>query len=357
MAKNKKIANKNKMGVLKKGALCALLGSAMISGGLLVGCDNDNSTQAPIGTSFYYGSETPNPKDNPGKVGDFYIEIDTGYIWKLTEERWEFVSNLTGPQGPVGPQGSQGVGISNISTKSFCDADENMYMEITFTYSNGSSEVERVYLGHTIYVGSEMTLENAVEAVADGGEIVLTTDVELDKQINITKNVEIDLAGHKIANTNDVWNVDNSEWSLISVDGGNLVISNGTVDAKENDCYAIDIRNGGKCTIESGTYIGNVHAVYVKQGSLIVNGGTFDIKQLSEVSGDSRYTLNCFDESYSQGEATIAVCGGTFANYNPSGSTSEYPTADFVADGYKVEQSVADGNGDIWYTVVADENV
>ena len=565
MAKDKKFANNRKttLGVFKKGALCALLGTAMISGGLLVGCDNDNKqNQAPIGTSFYYGTETPNPKDNPGNIGDFYIETDNGNIWQLSEkDGWIPVSNITGPQGPVGPQGERGVSIVSISTKSFIDADDNMYMELTFHYSNDTDEVERVYLGHTIYVGSEMTLENAVEAVAEGGEIMLTTDVVLDKQIEISKKVEINLAGKKISNTEDLWNEDNgkwsllsvvdggelivsdssedeegimmakendcyaidvreggkctiesgtfvgnvsavyvyegelvinggafaiqqldpstkdsrytkncldanyvngtsnvvinggyfvnfnpannlsegantnyvsndkivvdyepeqgirvyqvvekqqaiemlsqipmgmavnatlssdvvldaplritsnltldlnghtinnvdsiwdstnSQWSLISVDGGNLVISNGTVDAKENDCYAIDIRNGGKCTIESGTYIGNVHAVYVRQGSLIVNGGTFDIKQLSEISGDSRYTLNCFDESYSQGEATIAVCGGTFANYNPSGSTSEYPTADFVADGYKVEQTVADGNGDIWYTVVAD---
>ena len=377
MAKNKKIARNKVKGsgnVFKKGALCALLGTAMISGGLLVGCDSETgSIQAPAGTSFYYGATNPNKLDNPGKVGDFYIETDDGDVWQLGEEGWIHISNIKGPQGEVGPQGpqgeqgiqgTQGVGISSISTKSFCDADENMYMEITFTYSDGRSEVERVYLGHTIYVGSEMTLEKAVEAVADGGTIELTTDVQLEDQIVINKNVEIDLAGHVITNDEgvDIKDIENNKLSLISVRGGaELIISNETgtpniagIYAKRFDCYAIDVQEGSKCTINGGYIVGNGSAVYVQEGELIVNNGCFMVRAPQDPNelDYSKFTLDCFDENYLNETAKIVVNGGEFVNFNPSNNLSEGENTNYLSAGKTV--SIDDTDSEIVvYTVVS----
>ena len=205
----------------------------------------------------------------------------------------------------------------------------------------------------TIYAGTKLTLQEAVDK-AEGGDLVkLDSNITLTAQVNINKKVTIDLAGYTINNAEDIWDTTNKEWSLISVkENGDLTIKNGTIQAKENDCYAIDIRDGGKCVIESGKYIGNVHSVYVREGNLSITGGEFDIQQLSDVTGDSRYTLNCYDASYNNGSATITVTGGKFANYNPNGSTSEYPTADFLADGYTVD--TYEDNGDTWYVVVSE---
>lgn len=103
MAKKEKIAkNKKKLpfAVLRKGALCALLGATALAGGVLVGCD-EGSLTIP-GTSIYWGAEDPNPTDNPGIVGDYYIESDDGDVWQLTAEGWEVVSNIKGPQGNPG---------------------------------------------------------------------------------------------------------------------------------------------------------------------------------------------------------------------------------------------------------------
>lgn len=207
---------------------------------------------------------------------------------------------------------------------------------------------------NAIYAGKNLTLQEAVNQAEAGDVIKLDSDINLDEQVNIDKAVTIDLCGFKISGEN-IWNANLGKWSLISVtENGELTIKNGTVEAAQDDSYAIDVRNGGKCTIESGKYIGNVHSIYVKQGELVVNGGEFDIKQLSEVTGDSRYTLNCYDANYRNGTAKITVKGGKFANFNPEGSIGENPVANFLADGFKVEVSEADANGDIWYTVVAE---
>ena len=356
MAKNKKLVKNNRKSInrFKKGALCALLGTAMISGGLLVGCDSETgSIQFPAGINFYYGAESPDPIDNPGKVGDFYIETDNGNVWQLSDEGWMPISNIRGPQG------SQGVGINNISTKSFCDADENMYMEITFHYSNQRTDVERVYLGHTIYVGSEMTLENALEVVADGGEIVLTKDVELNKQLEVNKKVEIDLAGKIISNSEDIRNDANGKWSLLSVvEGGELVINNtseeeGAIWAKENDCYAIDIRDGGKCVIENGTVIGNICAIYVYEGDLIINNGGFAIQQLDPTTNDYRFTINCYNANYVNKTANVTINGGYFANFNPANNLSEGANTNYVPEDKKVVDCKIDEESDaILYYVV-----
>lgn len=78
---------------------------------------------------------------------------------------------------------------------------------------------------------------------------------------------------------------------------------------KENDCYAADVRDGANLVIESGEFIGNVHAVYIYEGSLTVNGGSY-------------------------------------YKFNPANCAAEGEGTNFVADGYSVNLS-----GD-YYTVL-----
>lgn len=204
----------------------------------------------------------------------------------------------------------------------------------------------------TYYVGDNLTLAQAVDKAEDGDTIKLEKDIVLTQQVEVDEDIIIDLGGHTVSNTTDIWKLSTGKWSLISINDCSVTIKNGTLHAKENDCYALDVRDGGKLTIESGTYIGNVHSVYVHEGELIVKGGEFDIQQLDQNTNDSRYTLNCLDANYRNGTAKITVKGGKFANYNPAGSTSEYPTADFLADGYTITTEVI--GPDTWYTVVAE---
>ncbi len=185
--------------------------------------------------------------------------------------------------------------------------------------------------------------------------ISLTEDMVLDKPYIIGEgvNLTIDLNGHKIYNTTALWNDDDeyNYWSLISVRGGDLIVKDssaaktGTIQGLNGDCYAIDLQTG-TCVIESGNFIGNISAVYVKQGNLTVKGGTFSIQQLSN-HDDERFTLNCRDEFYTSGEATIIVNGGTFRRFDPSANAAETNVPNnYCAEGCGV---VNDGE---WYTVL-----
>ncbi|MDY5407622.1 MAG: hypothetical protein SPG42_04850, partial [Candidatus Cryptobacteroides sp.] len=93
-----------------------------------------------------------------------------------------------------------------------------------------------------------------------------------------------------------------NNWSLFSVKGGSLTIKGaGTLQAKENDCYAVDVQDGGQVVIEDGTYVGNVHAVYVFEGTAEIKGGKYSIQQPSGLPSPYGYVLNCYDANRKNG--------------------------------------------------------
>ena len=422
-AKNEK--KKAPFNVLRKGALCALAGATILAGGLLVGCDEEGVTPGPAGVNFYYGTENP---EMEGKVGDFYIETDDGDVWQLKADGWKVISNIKGPQGapgstptitisndgywvidgevtnkkavgedgedaeaPVitisedgyweingdktttkakgekGDTGAQGVGIENVTIDTSCDADGNVYMDYTFHYTNDTTTSQRVYPNSTIYVGTSMTMEKALEVVAVGGTIQLKNDVELEKVTTINKVVTIDLAGHYIYNETAIYNDAEGfkDWSLISVrEGGDLTITDsgaeykyedeygtnsyieyGGLVAMENDCFAIDVQEGGKCTInaeEETMFVGNISAVYVHTGELVVNGGMFAVQQLAPETNDASFTLNCRNENYKNGTAKITVNAGYFINCNPAkaGDDGNYVSEGNIVIDYEMEEGI-----------------
>lgn len=192
-----------------------------------------------------------------------------------------------------------------------------------------------------IYVSNAQELTTAVANAKDDAVIVLKNDIDVTAQLNVDDDIVIDLNGHKIYNTTDIWNDTDGidTWSIFSVkEGGDLTITgNGEIDAKENDCFVVDLR-GGDCTIKNSKLTGNITVVYVVDGNLVVEGGEFNIKQLSEYD-DHRYELNFQDANKSNEGTSIKVKGGKFYKFNPAVSNSESPEMNFLAEGY---QSVAD---------------
>ena len=196
-------------------------------------------------------------------------------------------------------------------------------------------------------------------AVEWNGKYNVTEDLDPDASL-IIKNavVTLNATGKTIANTQDIYNAETYDWSMISVRGwmGNLTITGGTFAAKENDCFVIDVRDGGYLTIEDGKFIGNEDAIYVERGTATIEGGFFDIQQKhtgSTLEAQYKTLLNCQDANYNAGRAKIIVKGGTFVNFDPSNNLAEGANTNFVAPGYKVI-SETQSNGDIWYTVVAE---
>lgn len=187
----------------------------------------------------------------------------------------------------------------------------------------------------------------------EGGVVALANDLVLDRTLSVPagKEVVIDLNGKTISNTADLWDVPNEDagnWSLLSVKGGTLTIKGaGTLQAKENDCFAVDVQDGGTVVIEDGTYVGNVHAVYVLNGTAEIKGGKYSIQQPSGLSSPYGYVLNCYDANYKNGTAKILVSGGEFEKFNPADCAAEGAGTNFVIAGYK---SVADGT-DTWKVI------
>ena len=179
------------------------------------------------------------------------------------------------------------------------------------------------------------------EAVAVGGEVKLLKDVDISETVIVTKAVKLDLNGKTISNTNDLWEKRADDWSLLSVRaGGDLTITgNGTLKAKENDCYAVDVQDGATLTIENGTFVGNIHAVYVYQGELTVKGGAYSIQQkYPDAAKADEFVLNCYDKHRTEGTAKITVTGGTFVKFNPANCAAEGAGTNFVAAGYAAKK-------------------
>lgn len=177
--------------------------------------------------------------------------------------------------------------------------------------------------------------------------IKLLKDITIPTVVVVNKTVTLDLNGHTIKNETDIWDEETKAWSLISVrQNGDLTITgNGTLKAKANDCYAVDLQEGGKVTINNGRYVGNIAAVYVKEGTATINGGTYAIQQLDQ-NHPYGYVLNCYDENYRNGIAKIVVKGGSFEEFDPANNVAEGEGTNFLAPGLRTE--LYHGN----YTVV-----
>ena len=178
---------------------------------------------------------------------------------------------------------------------------------------------------------------------ATGGEAKLAEDLVLDRAIAVAagKEVTLDLNGKTISNTEDLWRDDPYyDWALLSVraDGSLTIKGTGVLKAKENDCYAVDVQDGGKLVIEDGTYVGNAHAVYVYEGTAEIKGGKYSIQQLSSNPDPYGYVLNCYDKNRKNGIAKIIVTGGEFVKFNPADCAAEGAHTNFLADGYKSTQ-------------------
>ena len=174
-----------------------------------------------------------------------------------------------------------------------------LVMALALTTAAWADEAKAAKVGDVEYD----TLQEAVDAAAEGQTIVLLKDVDASSGVTVGKKVVLDMNGKKLYNTVDIWD---TSWSLISVQAnGDLTITgNGTFAAKANDCYAVDVQAGGKVTIQNGTFIGNIHAVYVYTGTAIINGGTYTVQQqYPDTNKPYDFVLNCYDASRADGTA------------------------------------------------------
>ena len=200
--------------------------------------------------------------------------------------------------------------------------------------------------------------ENAIrDAMKKAGSVITVTDEIKPSETLVAdkKDITLNMNGKTIVNDTDLWEKGSAyNWSLVSAQNGSslTIEGNGTFKAKENDCYAVDVQDGINVVIKNGTFVGNIHAVYVQKGTAIIEGGTYSVQQkYPDAAKADGFVLNCYDANRANGTAKIIVKGGTFINFNPADCWAEGAHTNFVADGYKVT-SETKANGDVYYTVV-----
>lgn len=200
------------------------------------------------------------------------------------------------------------------------------------------------------------TVEDLKETLSNGGSCKLADNLTIDGVLAVTGgDVTIDATDKTVTNTADLWDSTTNAWSLVSArETANVTVMGGNFKAKKDDCYAADVYDKtAKLVIKGGNFIGNITAVYVYEGELVIEGGFFDIQQLNSNNVQDGYgvLINCYDANFKNGTAKVTITGGTFVNFNPADNKAEGAHTNFVAEGYKVV-SENKANGDVWYTVV-----
>ena len=233
------------------------------------------------------------------------------------------------------------------------------------TYKDGTPVMSKD--GLTVFNNGAVTVattadevQNAIKNVAADGKLYLklTEGVTVDGVLAVTGgDVTIDATDKTVANTADLWDSTTNAWSLVSArETANVTVMGGNFKAKKDDCYAADVYDKtAKLVIKGGNFIGNVTAIYVYEGELVIEGGFFDIQQLNSNNVQDGYGvfINCYDANFKNGTAKVTITGGTFVNFNPADNKAEGAGTNFVPAGYHVE-SEDKGNGIVWYTVVKD---
>ena len=237
------------------------------------------------------------------------------------------------------------------------------------TYSV-SAESYAAVIGETGYA----TLTEAVVTAVSGDTVTLLQNTVIDDTVVVSgKTITLDMNGKTLSNTTDLWDDASRAWSLISVrENGDLTITgNGKFQTKENDCYALDTRaETAKLTIEDGTFVGNISAVYVRSGEVNIKGGTYSIQQLNANGVQDGYgvMINCYDADYKAGTAKVTITGGTFTKFNPADNKAEGDGTSFCPEGYGVSKNgdnyvpvsiakatvqVLDGDGEVKYYYIS----
>lgn len=160
-------------------------------------------------------------------------------------------------------------------------------------------------------------------------------DVYVTEALIATNGVNVEIRGggdiHLKDGVNTIYEQGVASALICAKDGAKITFNDysGDVDGGLED-YAIETR-GGSIDVKGGHFYGAVSAAYALEGTITINGGTFEANSSSY---GAQYLLNCHDANYNDGKANIVVKGGTFVGFNPANNAAEGPQTNFVAEGY-----------------------
>lgn len=288
------------------------------------------------------------------KAGD-YKWMTVNYILPMGKQDAKHISNVTAefipetgitvkassPQTPVQNNYRTNI-LGNLLTSQVI-----FNIEIVPIFNEPDNDIDLVNIKN---------VESLKALFATGGSATLSEDLVVNEPISVATGAEVtlDLNGKTVTNTEDLWDEATEKYSIFEVAGGALTLKgDGTVKAKENDCYALLVSDGGHLIIEDGTYVGNIDALHVYEGLAEIKGGSYSIQQLCPLTGHGPYdfVLNCKNENYAAGKANIIVTGGSFQGFDPANAKSD-DAASYLAPGYISVET----NG-VWTVVRGDKPV
>lgn len=175
------------------------------------------------------------------------------------------------------------------------------------------------------------TLEALTEAIAAGGNIIISEDIDAPTAFAITKDTTV--VNNKVLSISE--DVEGNGVFMVT-DGTLTLDGKGTVNGLDKSGWSMAVwaTNNGKVIIKDG-YFTNLGAhseedsdhydlIYAsKNGQVEILGGEFECET-------PQWTLNIKNES--RETAKIVVKGGKFHGFNPM----EAEEGNFVAEGYKV---------------------
>lgn len=238
----------------------------------------------------------------------------------------------------------------------------NIYGSLLTNTTDFNVVIEPAFSGEFAHEVVSISTFAALKAAATaGGDVKLESAIDFTQAVTVDNNktLTVDLNKQNVANAADLWDKAPNQWSLFSVRRGSTLTlkGDGEVIAKANDCYAVDVQDGGHLVIEGGHYNGNIHAVYVQKGTAEIKGGTFEVQQkFPDADKADEFVLNCYDANRKNGTAKIIVTGGTFIGFNPGDCKAEGNGTNFVAPGYaSIPNGTAADGRTIWKVVPAVE--
>lgn len=150
------------------------------------------------------------------------------------------------------------------------------------------------------------TPEELIEDITnaeDGAVIKLTSDMAVEESISIPqgKSITIDLGGKEMSGAN-----------VLFVDGGELTLKNGTVDATSGD--AVTVRNGGKLIIDGAELVSDgKNGASAREATIVMNSGSITSQEAGILGlKDSNIEIN-------GGEITGIDNGPVMGNGSKSG--------------------------------------
>ena len=195
---------------------------------------------------------------------------------------------------------------------------------------------------------SASSLSDFKNHIKEGGEIIMTTSINLDKEPAVIETkMFIDLnnktiTGGVFAESGGTVNEGNTDsYAFWVKEGGELIINGDGIVKSQDAQYSMAVwAQGGKVTINGGKFYNEGEGsdlIYASAGGKVyIYGGEFYPNKKQEgVDGTANPYSALNIKDIDRGISEIKVYGGKFYNFDPANNLSEGSNTSFVAEGYK----------------------